>query len=131
LICENYFDHNNIEKPENFIQILDAIEKHDDKNYTNKQAPKSILSILCTADDIDAFGLIGVIRYSEIYMLRGLNMNQLSDSVIKNLDKRFTHFESTYKFLPYLYEKQYKKYQITRKFFEALENEIALTNTEK
>ena len=32
LICEDYFDHNNIEKPFNFIQILDAIEKHDDKN---------------------------------------------------------------------------------------------------
>jgi len=131
LLCEKYFEENAIEKPLHFNQILDAIEKHDDKNYTNKQAPESILSILCTADDIDAFGLIGVIRYSEIYMLRGLNMNQLSDSVIKNLDKRFANFESTYKFLPDLYEKHYKKYQITRRFFEALENEIALTNTEE
>ncbi|OFX20446.1 MAG: hypothetical protein A2041_02810 [Bacteroidetes bacterium GWA2_31_9b] len=131
LICENYFDRNNIEKPLSFIQVLEAIEKHDNKNYTNKQVPESILSILCTADDIDAFGLIGVIRYSEIYMLRGLNMNQLSDSVIKNLDKRFAHFESTYKFLPVLFEKHYKKYQIARRFFEALENEIALTNIEE
>ncbi|MCK5170090.1 MAG: HD domain-containing protein [Bacteroidales bacterium] len=120
-ICENYFKNNNIEIPENFDEILYAIEKHDDKNYKlYNNNPDSVLSIHCNADDLDAFGKIGVIRYTEIYLLRGINLDELPNLVIKNLDKRFLNFEKTYKDFTELYEKHKPRYLTTRKFFEDL-----------
>lgn len=123
-ICEKYFSENNIETLENFEIILNAIEKHDDKNYKHSHpSPNSVLSIICNADDLDAFGKIGVIRYAEIYLLRGINLNELPDSVIGNLDKRFFNFEKIYKDFSELYEKHKIRYLITRRFFEELQNE--------
>ena len=124
-ICERYFENEQIEKPENFEEILSAIEKHDDKNYiTTNQIPNTVLSVLCNADDLDAFGKIGVIRYTEIYLMRGINMNELPKSVIKNLDKRFANFERTYQDFSELYKKHKNRYLITRKFFEELQKEL-------
>ncbi|HAN17277.1 MAG: hypothetical protein A2X13_00330 [Bacteroidetes bacterium GWC2_33_15] len=125
MLCENYFNENNIEKPVNFEQILDAIEKHDNKNYTEKQSPTSLLTILCTADDMDAFGRIGVIRYSEIYLLRGLPLHKLPDTVIENIDKRFGNFKQNYQFLPDLFTKYKSEYLITREFYEELKKELS------
>jgi len=120
-ICEFYFEKNNIIKPENFEKILYAIEMHDDKDYKlYNNTPDSVLSILCNADDLDAFGKIGIDRYTEIYLLRGINLNELPNLVIKNLDKRFTNFENTYKNFSDLYDKHKSRYLATRKFFEDL-----------
>ena len=95
-ICERYFENEEIEKPKNFEEILNAIELHDDKNYLiTKQTPDSVISVLCNADDLDAFGKIGVIRYTEIYLMRGINMKELPKHVINNLNKRFANFERT------------------------------------
>ena len=124
-ICESYFRDKNIEIPEDFKMILDAIEKHDDKNYKeNNNTPDSVFSILCNADDLDAFGKIGIIRYTEIYLLRGINLNELPKLVIKNLDKRFANFEKTYKNFQELYKKHKARYLKTRRFFEELQDEL-------
>jgi hypothetical protein len=124
-ICSEYFDNVQIEKPENFETILHAIEMHDDKDYKlNSTSPRTLLSVLCNADDMDAFGRIGVIRYTEIYLLRGISTNELPHFVIKNLNKRFANFERTYKSHEALYEKHKERYMVTRKFFEKLQEEI-------
>jgi HD superfamily phosphodiesterase len=121
VICNNFFNKNTIAKPENFDEILNAIEKHDDKDYkSNNSSPEDLLSIICNADDLDAFGRIGVIRYTEIYLLRGININELPPLVIQNLDKRFLNFEKTYKSFTHLYEKHKERYLITRKFFQGM-----------
>lgn len=123
-ICIKYFEDNNLSKPKRFEEILFAIEKHDDKDYKiNSIAPDSVLSILCNADDLDAFGKVGVIRYTEIYLLRGFNINNLPELVIKNLDKRFNNFKKTFKCFPDLYAKHKSRYLSTRTFFEDLSNE--------
>jgi HD superfamily phosphodiesterase len=120
-ICTKYFKDNSLSKPDNFEEILSAIEKHDDKEYRlNDTTPNTILSILCNADDLDAFGKIGVIRYTEIYLLRGVNINDLPELVIRNLDKRFLNFEKTFKGFSDLYVKHKSRYLITRMFFEDL-----------
>ena len=120
-ICELYFEKNNLTLPKNFKKILSAIEKHDDKDYKqNNHNLGTIQSILCNADDLDAFGKIGVIRYTEIYLLRGINLNKLPELVIKNLDKRFLNFEKTYNSFSDLYNKHRARYLTTRKFFEDL-----------
>lgn len=124
VICFRYFEDNNLCKPDNFEEILSAIEKHDDKEYKlNNIATNSIISILCNADDLDAFGKIGVIRYTEIYLLRGININKLPEMVIKNLDKRFLYFERNFKDFPNLYAKHKSRYLTTRTFFDELVNE--------
>jgi HD superfamily phosphodiesterase len=123
-ICSNYFEDNNIHKPDNFNEILSAIEKHDDKEYKlNNIKPDSILSVLSFADDLDAFGKIGIIRYTEIYLLRGISIKELPTLVLKNLEKRFLNFENTFKHLPDLYSKHKSRYLITKTFFEDLAEE--------
>ncbi len=124
-ICLRYFEENKLIKPDHFEDILFAIEKHDDKDYKSvNSTPNSILSILCNADDLDAFGNIGVIRYSEIYLMRGVSLNDLADLVIKNLDKRFQNFENTYQGFSELYLKHKERYSLTRNFFRALQEEL-------
>ena len=124
-ICSDYFERTSIEIPSNFKEILHAIEMHDDKDYKlNSTSPETVLSVLCNADDMDAFGRIGVIRYTEIYLLRGISTNELPHFVIKNLNKRFANFERTYKSYKALYEKHKERYMVTRKFFEKLQEEI-------
>lgn len=120
-ICNDFFNERNIPKPEKFDEILTAIERHDDKDYkSNNSSPEDLLSIICNADDLDAFGRIGVVRYTEIYLLRGININELPTLVIQNLDKRFLNFERTYKSFTDFYEKHKERYLITRKFFQEL-----------
>ncbi len=120
-ICEQYFLENNFSKPSNFNEILNAIQLHDDKDYKKKAGnPASILSVLCNADDLDAFGRIGVIRYTEIYLLRGINTTDLPKKVIQNLDKRFSNFEKAYRFFPSLIKGHRERYLITKNFFEEL-----------
>lgn len=124
-ICKNYFNSNKLNYPVNFDEILLAIEKHDDKNYQQeKQEPDSLLTILCNADDLDAFGNIGVIRYTEIYLLRGIKMNHLPELIIKNIDNRFRHFKQTYKDYSILYKKHETRYLITLNFFKKLKQEL-------
>lgn len=125
ILCEVFFNENSIDKPLFFYQILDAIEKHDDKEYKNLNSdPYSLLSILCAADDLDAFGNIGVVRYTEIYLLRGIGLRQLPELVIKNLDNRFLNFENTFKEFQTLFLKHKQRYFTTRNFFEQLTNEF-------
>ncbi|MCG8412006.1 MAG: HD domain-containing protein [Bacteroidales bacterium] len=119
IICENFFNENKEIVPNNFEQTLNAIELHDDKNYKNSQIlPNSVFSILCNADDLDAFGKIGVIRYTDIYLMRGINLNDLPKLVLKNLDMRFANFEKTYKQFDSLVAKHKKRFFITKKFFD-------------
>ena len=126
-ICKQYFDENKMKKPNQLEEILYAIEMHDDKDYKlNNNNPGSLLSILCNADDLDAFGKIGIIRYTEIYLLRGININELSQKVIENLDKRFLNFERTYQSFENLHQKHQKRYSITKEFFEQLSKEVTL-----
>ena len=37
----------------------------------------NLLTILSVADDLDAFGFIGIYRYSEIYLTRGIDPEKI------------------------------------------------------
>ena len=103
--------------------VFTILNSFDDKEYKTKSQADSLLSILSIADDLDAFGHIGVIRYSEIYLMRGISINELPKLVLSNLDKRFRNFEKKIKNYPDLYESHKSRYLITRKFFEELNKE--------
>jgi HD superfamily phosphodiesterase len=125
IICSNYFENGLQKKPVNFEAILHAIEMHDDKNYKQENVtPNSILAVLSAADDLDAFGNIGVIRYTEIYLLRGISINDLPESVIQNLDNRFANFEKTFKGFSELVEKHKDRYLVSKEFFKNLKKEL-------
>ncbi|MCB8999569.1 MAG: HD domain-containing protein [Bacteroidales bacterium] len=78
-------------------QMFDAIEKHDDKSYLipnglNVAKEINYLSVLNLCDDLDAFSYCGIYRYSEIYLLRGVSIEELGQQVISNASRRFGNF---------------------------------------
>ncbi|MCK5136355.1 MAG: HD domain-containing protein [Bacteroidales bacterium] len=99
-ICENYFKDKQIEPPSRFEELLDAIERHDIKEeriYSGidpGNAP-DILSILSISDDLEALGIIGVYRYAEIYLQRGIDLMSLGISILENVSTRFNNISKS------------------------------------
>lgn len=94
-ICQRYFLKS--EKPAGFLSILEAVEKHDDKSYKGagqliSKSNPNLIAALGICDDLDAFGYIGIYRFSEIYLMRGIPMEDLGLKIIANLSGRFRHF---------------------------------------
>lgn len=78
--------------------ICYAIEKHDIKDHstdpsTIPSVADTVLSFLHIADDLDAFGAIGVYRYTEIYLHRKIPLLELGDQVLQNVKNRFDNFQ--------------------------------------
>lgn len=72
-------------------EAMRAIHCHDDKTYFNvihRQVP-GIYEFLTIADDLDAFGALGLMRYFEIYIHRGIRPQNIADRIKKNLKSRF------------------------------------------
>ncbi len=124
-ICKQFLDEN----PQLDLKLLqetfNAIEKHDDKSlkadrkHTDNQL-SSALYIVSTADDLDAFGYIGVFRYLEIYLKRGIPMERIPQMVIENLNNRYTNFRNRYFSLNSLVHQQHERFTITLDFFSKL-----------
>lgn len=85
-------------------EILDAVEMHDDKEYTGNSDPASLAAIISVADDMDAFGETGIERYREIYSMRGVTAGEMPGIIIPNVLSRFRHLELTYSMFPDLVE---------------------------
>lgn len=126
-LCEAFFFSHPELHPAHLQNILNMVELHDDKEYiaaslsdTQAQLP----AILNMADDLDAFGYVGVYRYAEIYHLRGIDVRDMPTAILPNLDKRFEHF-SRFPGLPGdLREHHHVRYLRTRDFFMTMENAL-------
>lgn len=87
---------------ESMEKILHAIEHHDDKSLKTKAPVFSsssipdLLSLLSTSDDLDAFGNMGIYRFAEIYLLRGIASDQLPARVIENVRDRFENIRRSF-----------------------------------
>lgn len=125
-ICEEFFKNNpNLHVPD-FEEVLDAIEKHDDKSKkevttATPYTMKTILRLVSAADDLDALGYIGVFRYIEIYMKRGIPDEEIPKKVSTNLRNRFSNFLNTYSGLHKYSDKQKIRYKETFDFFTSLD----------
>ncbi len=125
-ICEDFFkDNPNFHVPD-LPEVLDVIEKHDDKSKKEISAVtpytmKTILRLVSAADDLDALGYIGVFRYTEIYLKRGIPDIEIPKKVTTNLRNRFSNFLSTYSGLPKFAERQKIRYKETFDFFTELD----------
>ncbi len=93
-LCQSWFAQSGRQVPPGFDKILEAIEMHDrkqDRSYGKGQRPGTpgILEILSVADDLDAAGVIGIYRYAEIYLLRGIPLKELGTRILENAGLRF------------------------------------------
>ncbi|NLV18094.1 MAG: HD domain-containing protein [Bacteroidetes bacterium] len=104
--------------PDNYENVLFAIENHDNKKYRYKDKENTLLKILSIADDLDAFGKKGIERYMEIYHARGIPEECIGPAVLENAKARFDNFRLFSEQKPSLYMKHKKRYHILRRFFE-------------
>ena len=127
-ICENFFKINPEKKIRGLNEVYEAIEKHDDKEYKNNihlhKDPKNLFSILSVSDDLDAFGIIGIYRYAEIFLMRNININELPDRVLDNITHRYHFFQKNYGSLTSFSEKQEARYLTIKTFYETLQKQL-------
>lgn len=111
-LCKSFLERNKMDILL-YSDVLDAIANHDDKEYKNPSANNShLLRILSAADDLDALGHIGVYRYLEIYLARGIDPGIIGYEIIRNASVRFANFESGFVNYPSLVEKHKLRFLI-------------------
>jgi hypothetical protein len=96
-ICKEFFTQNPNLQVDNLDMILFAIEHHDDKSakvngFKDLSPELQLTRLLSTSDDLDAFGIVGVYRYIEIYFLRGNALEVIPQKVLPNMASRFKNF---------------------------------------
>jgi len=104
--------------------VLEAIENHDNKDYTGINSMNKVLQVLSVADDLDAFGYIGIFRYSEIYLTRGTDPKKIGYLVRENAGKRFENFITTFGYNIELAKKHQNRYTILDDFFSNYNDQL-------
>jgi HD superfamily phosphodiesterase len=113
--CRTFLDHNKL-KESDFPGLLKAILDHDKKDYSEPDG-LNLQTLLSVADDLDAFGYIGIYRYIEIYLLRGIKRMDLASAIRENAKKRYNHFEELFRTEETLISIQSERYRILDNFF--------------
>ncbi len=123
LLCQDFLNRNPSLFPFDVSPALHAIELHDKKE---PQLPfggnhcMDILPILSVCDDADAYGPAGVLRYAEIYLLRGITVDALPDRVLKNMAYRF-NFLLAQKWIPEKFMlRHHARYRYAEKYYKAI-----------
>lgn len=66
--------------------LCSMVRAHDDKTFVDNSEEAMVLRLL---DVLDAFGLIGVYRYLEIYTRRGIMPPEIFERASANMESRF------------------------------------------
>ncbi len=103
-------------------EIAKAIEMHDEKEAIAMQTagykrPSDILRILTICDDLDAYGAIGVLRYTEIYLIRDIPEQEIPAKVVENVKFRADFFGNSTVGLPLFREIHEPRIRFIRDFF--------------
>jgi HD superfamily phosphodiesterase len=122
-ICEKFLIERGLPIAE-YSDVLDTVEYHDKKDYSQADKPTDLLAVLSVADDLDAFGYIGIFRYLEIYIFRNKPMNELGDLIIANSEIRFQNFLRSCGYCQDLVEKHSKRYEVTASFFNRYNQQV-------
>ena len=122
-LCLQLLVRNNL--PENdYYNALEAIEYHDNKNYSDKIIQNDVLKILSISDDLDAFGYTGIFRYSEIYLTRSPEPDKVGYLIMENAEKRFDNFVRTFDSYTELVQKHTKRYNVLQIFFKKYNEQL-------
>jgi HD superfamily phosphodiesterase len=111
---------------QNLSDAIEAVKYHDRKEPLTGGKDFKLATILSAADDLDAFGFIGVYRYLEIYLARGIHPLNVGYEIIKNARNRFANFELVFGDYIELIDEQRKRYQILHDFFKGYNQEVVL-----
>ncbi len=103
-----------------------AVERTLDPAVERPGDPPGLLSLLSCADDLDAFGNIGIYRYAEIYLMRGVEPEHLPRKVCENVKNRFDNIRSTFAFMGDFLKLQESRFRKTYEFYLRLDR--AFTN---
>lgn len=122
-LCKKFLNENKLHKTD-FTDLLFAIEKHDEKEYIKSFTDNQLLKMLSVADDLDAFGYIGIYRYLEIYLIRGIHSEVLGRKILDNARKRFENYEKTIGFTSDAAGKHRKRFNILMDFFNGYNIQI-------
>jgi len=128
-LCRSWFRDAGRAHPERFEEILQAIELHDRKDiqlYTafSREAPPEILGILTVADDLEALGTIGVYRYAEIYLERGVTLKELGKRILENVKTRFENLSAGCHLCSRLVRRYRQEYDELCSFFEQYNRQL-------
>lgn len=122
--CEKFLRENDLIFSD-FTDLLDAVENHDDKEYRTSQVNNPLLQILSVADDLDAFGYIGIYRYIEIYLMRGVGYEELGENIVKNVTIRFNNLKKSFGYIPQLMESHQPRYDTIKSFFNSYNDQLS------
>lgn len=72
-------------------EAIEAIALHDDKTYlkNKRRSVPGLYEFLTIADDLDAFGALGLMRYFEIYIHRGIDIKDIKQKINQNIKSRY------------------------------------------
>lgn len=121
--CETFLRDNGF-TVNNFTDLLDAVENHDNKDYPPSYGYSQLLSLLSAADDIDALGYTGIYRYLEIYLVRKIPYLDIGNEILKNSSRRWTHITRIIHRIPEMVDEQSKRYDILKSFFRSYNDQI-------
>jgi len=124
-LCGKFFTDNNIPEKD-WIEVLEAIENHDNKDYTSNPSGNDLLTVLSVADDLDAFGCIGIFRYTEIYLAREIGFGTIGNMIRENARKRYDNFIKTFGSVDELVMKHWERYYLLDMFFASYNDQITL-----
>jgi hypothetical protein len=114
-LCARFLALNNL-SINYYLGVLEAIENHDNKEYLNVNK-NDLLTFLSVADDLDAFGFIGIYRYIEINLIRETDVNNIGLLIRVNAGKRFVNFEKTVGKAKKFIETHKERYLVLDNFF--------------
>jgi len=126
-LCRKFLKSNNLDES-NYSDLLSAIENHDNKDYNITSGKFDLLTILSVADDMDAFGFVGIYRYTEIYLTRGVSLEELGHLIIKNATQRFNNFINVFGTIDSVVLKQKERYNTLKVFFDSYNLQVKCYN---
>jgi HD superfamily phosphodiesterase len=122
--CSRFLANNNLKETE-WQDVLEAIENHDNKNYTDNLKSNDLLTILSVSDDLDAFGCIGIYRYSEIYLTRKIEPEKIGHMIRENAGKRYENFIKIYGSVDEIVVKHWERYYLLDMFFNKYNEQLS------
>ena len=115
-LCARFLAINNL-RVNDYLNVLEAVENHDNKEYIENSSRNDLLTVLSVSDDLDAFGFIGIYRYIEIYLIRETGPENLGLLIKANAARRFGNFEKTFVKAKKLIETHKQRYLVLNDFF--------------
>lgn len=122
-LCLQFLIQNNLHEND-YKDVLEAIENHDNKNYCDEPSKNYLLTVLSVSDDLDAFGITGIFRYSEIYLTRRISPEKIGSLIRENAAKRYNNFVKTFGPDSELVRKHSNRYYILDNFFSKYNDQL-------